>query len=335
MTLIHTPVPPTTDRPPRRRLRWAAVTAAALVAAGLGAGLGAAFAGSSRLAVTSAGVASPSGTPGTAGTPGTTGTPSATGTPGTAGTPSGESAGSSSGAAPYAYYQSMMQSFLGSSGFGPMMGGAYGWMAGQAGYTWMLGGTGAPQWMTGQSLPGFMMGGSTDPGQVMGQLLAGAPGPRVSAAAATRLGDAVPSGAVADRSANRLTFTSTDVHLAVLASPSMPAENFRIAGMTDPTVVVPEGATVQVELVNADTDMAHGLVVTTSGAASSALPMMQAAPAFAGAALWLLGEATSAGMHEGTFAFTASATGTYQYLCPVPGHAEEGMAGTLVVQSRS
>ncbi len=42
-----------------------------------------------------------------------------------------------------------------------------------------------------------------------------------------------------------------------------------------------------------------------------------------GAALWFLGEVTAAGMHTGTLSFTAS-PGTYQYLCPVPGHTQEG-----------
>ena len=35
----------------------------------------------------------------------------------------------------------------------------------------------------------------------------------------------------------------------------------------------------------------------------------------------------------GTLTFTASAAGTYQYLCPVPGHAQKGMAGSLVINS--
>jgi nitrite reductase (NO-forming) len=36
-------------------------------------------------------------------------------------------------------------------------------------------------------------------------------------------------------------------------------------------------------------------------------------------------------MHAGTLSFTAGAPGTYRYLCPVPGHAQEGMAGTFIV----
>lgn len=37
-------------------------------------------------------------------------------------------------------------------------------------------------------------------------------------------------------------------------------------------------------------------------------------------------------MHTGTF--SATAPGTYQYLCPVPGHAQEGMAGTFAVRAK-
>lgn len=237
----------------------------------------------------------------------------------------------SSTTVPYGYYQSV----VGRYGPGSMMGGGYAWMRGRAGYAWMMGGADAPAWMRGQQLPGFMMGGGSDPGAVMGRLFADAPGPRVSPTEAARLGGTVPAGATVDRAARRLVFAASSVHLVVLASPSMPAENFRIAGMTNPTVVVPEGARVSFELVNADADMAHGLVVTAAGRGSSSLPMMTAVPAFSGSALWFLGEATSAGMHTGTLSFTANRAGSYEYLCPVPGHAEEGMAGGFVVSSRS
>lgn len=233
--------------------------------------------------------------------------------------------------ATHAYYQSVMSPYAGGS---MMAGSGGGWMMGQSGYQWMMGGVDAPGWMAGGSLPESMMGEGGDPGTIMGSLFANAPGPRASAAQATTLGQAVPAGAVADRSTHRLTFSGTDVSFTVLASPSMPQEDFEIAGMANPTVVVAQGAHVTVQFINADTDMAHGLVITTGGgAASSRMPMMSAAPAFSGAALWFLGDATSAGMHEGTLRFTATAAGTHHYLCPVPGHAQEGMIGSFVVQA--
>ncbi len=287
--------PPTggTSRKPKRR-QLAVITAAVVAAGGLGLGLELSRGGSSSVAGSSVAGSSV--------------------------------AGSQAGG--YAYYQSVIGRYAAGS---MMAASSDGWMAGRSGYAWMMGGAGAPGWMRGGSLPGVMMGGSTDPGKVMGRLFADAPGPRVASSEATRLGNAVPAGASVDRAANRLSVSTPSVQLAVVASPSMPNENFRIAGMVDPTVVVPAGAQVSIELVNADGDMAHGLVITRSGAGSSWMPMMSAAPAFAGAALWFLGESTVAGMHTGTLHFTASTPGTYHYLCPVPGHAQEGMVGTFTV----
>jgi rusticyanin len=251
------------------------------------------------------------------------------------GGPSSAPATSSSGSGGlFAYYQSMM----GRYGFGAesMMGGgsSYGWMMGQSGYGWMMGGATTPGWMHGGALPRFMMGTSTDPGKVMGRLFADAPGPRVSPAQAAGLGNQTPAGATVDRSANRIVFSGSAVRLTVVASPTgNPDETFRAAGLVNPTIVVPRGAEVTIQLVNADPDTAHGLVVATPGAASSWMPMMTTAPAFPGSALWFLGNPTGTGMHSGTFTFTASTAGAYEYLCPVPGHAQKGMVGTFLVNS--
>ena len=241
-------------------------------------------------------------------------------------------ASASSAASPaYSWYRSMMNGYYGG---GSMMGGSSaGWMMSEAGYRWMTGGAASPGWMTGGSLPGMMMGGGTDPGKVMGSLWANAPGPRVSAAQAAALGGQIPAGAQVDRAANTLTFTTATAALTIVASPSGgPDETFRAAGLTNPRVIVPAGARVSIQLVNADPDTAHGLVVTSAGAAGSWMPMMTARPACAGSALWFLGNPTQAGMHAGTLTFTASAAGSYQYLCPVPGHAQKGMAGAFIVR---
>jgi uncharacterized cupredoxin-like copper-binding protein len=36
-------------------------------------------------------------------------------------------------------------------------------------------------------------------------------------------------------------------------------------------------------------------------------------------------------MHSGTLSFTADRDGNFQYLCPVPGHAQKGMVGEFIV----
>ena len=177
-----------------------------------------------------------------------------------------------------------------------------------------------------------MMGTSADPGQFMGRLWANAPGPRVSTSQAAALGTQVPAGARIDQASRTITFTTDSVHLAAVASPAGgPDETFRIAGMVNPAVVVPAGAMVSIQVINADPDTAHGLVVTASSGQTSWMPMMTSRPAFTGSALWFLGNPTTAGMHAGTLTFTAATPGTYHYLCPVPGHAQKGMTGTFTV----
>ncbi len=220
----------------------------------------------------------------------------------------------------YAYYSSQLS-----------QSGNYQMISRQA-YAWMTGGRTAPGWERGSDLPSFMMGWTAHhPGEYIGWLFADAPGRSVTASGASQMGAEVPQGAAVDTSANRISFSDREVRFAVVASPSMPAEYLRIAGLTDHTVVVPVGATVHITVINADDDMAHGLVVTSEGALSW-MPMMASSPAFSGSALWFLADASSSGMHEGALSFTASAPGTYQHLCPVPGHARAGMAGTFVVE---
>jgi rusticyanin len=247
------------------------------------------------------------------------------------GTPAQTSVATSPGSPGYSYYRHMMGNYFGGSS---MMGGTggYRWMMGAAGYRWMFGGASAPAWMRGARLSAAMMGADTDPGKFMGRLWANAPGPRVSPGQATALGTQTPADARIDRAACTITFTNGSVHLAAVASPAGgPDETFRIAGMVNPTVVVPAGAKVSIEVINADPDTAHGLVVSASDGRSSWMPMMGDRPAFTGSALWFLGDSTAAGMHTGTLAFTASTPGTYHYLCPVPGHAQKGMTGTFTV----
>jgi rusticyanin len=226
------------------------------------------------------------------------------------------------------YYDSMMASY----GGGSMMGGSRGPTTADPSLAWMMGGTKAPGWMDGGSLPAAMMGASKDAGAVMGGLFAGAPGDRVSASAATQLGNAGPADAIVDAKDQRVTFSGKTVHFTALANPAGgPDDTFRIAGLVNPTISVQEGSHISIEVVNADTDAANGLVVVAEGSAPESMPMLTAAPSFSGSALWFLGDPTSAGMHAGTLAFTAGRTGSYQYLCPVPGHAKDGMVGAFVV----
>lgn len=177
-----------------------------------------------------------------------------------------------------------------------------------------------------------MMG--RDPGGMMGSMMSGAASDYLSAGQARQQGDQVPGGATADRSARRITFSSDsmDVRLTALASPpGAPDMTFRIAGMTDPTIMVPAGATVTIELVNGDADTSHGWMLIDGGGSFPYMPMMDDSPAFPGSLAMPLGEPSSQGWPAETVSFVASTPGTYSYICPVPGHAQKGMHGRLIV----
>lgn len=150
------------------------------------------------------------------------------------------------------------------------------------------------------------------------------------AAQVQAISEAAPAGATVDKATGTITFTSPAVSLTVVAvPPGGPDMTFRVAGMADPTIVVPKGATVQVRFINADTDEAHGWEVT---AERPPFPFHVGAAAFLGAFAQVLGDPTAAGDGAETISFTASAAGSYQYACPMPGHAQMGMHGTLTVR---
>ncbi len=174
--------------------------------------------------------------------------------------------------------------------------------------------------------PGMMDGGG-----MMGFGAAGAASASVAPSEADRLGRAVPAGAVVDQSTSTVTFSGADVQLTALAAPSDgPDETFRIAGLTNPTIVFPAGARVTLELINADPGMPHNWLMTTADPPFGPLGMMMSFVT-PGAATETLPNAGDSAMPATTITFAAPPAGRYTYLCSVPGHAEKGMFGTLIV----
>jgi rusticyanin len=168
-------------------------------------------------------------------------------------------------------------------------------------------------------------------GREAGTRLAGDAPLTVDAAQLRTLGDQVPTGASVDACTDRITFSTMTVSLVIEAvPPNNPDMTFRIAGLVNPTVVVPRGATINAEFINADTDEAHALVITSSQPPYAFRPA--SSPAFPGSAAGPIGDPTAAGHGARDFAFTATTSGAYQYLCPMPGHTEMGMHGAFMVQ---
>ena len=127
----------------------------------------------------------------------------------------------------------------------------------------------------------------------------------------------------------------------VAVQPGHPDTTFEVHGITNPTLVVPAGATVHLNLVNMDygNNMEHGVIIT---AAPPPYPrylmqtMAQYGPPLAGISPPIPWRSKK-DLNQSLFAaagttFTApSRPGVYWYVCQTPEHAEKGMYGKFVV----
>lgn len=154
--------------------------------------------------------------------------------------------------------------------------------------------------------------------------------------AANAMITASAKGATIDATANTVSYTGSDITLDVIAvQPDKPDTTFEIAGLVDPTVHVPRGATITLNLVNMDygNDMAHGIIITrlpppypymgTMMAATGGIPPLYPRSSQ---------DLQTASYAAGTAHFRATTPGTYYYLCQVPGHAQKGMYGQIIVE---
>lgn len=136
-----------------------------------------------------------------------------------------------------------------------------------------------------------------------------------------------------DATTNQIRYTTRQVTLIMVgAPPGHPGDYWQADGHVNPTVVIPAGATVRVIFANGDPDMSHGWELTTSGPPYPAMPMMTAGLAAPNAFLMPVPAPNGNQWYEETTTFAAPAPGTYYYICPVPGHAAEGMWGRLIIQ---
>ena len=141
-------------------------------------------------------------------------------------------------------------------------------------------------------------------------------------------------GVTINRATNTITYQGRHDLLVALAAPAalhLKGMQWEIDGLINPTVVVPTGARVTVDLVNADQGYLHGFEVTTARPPFGEMAMMQGTVPFPGGLILPIPPESHGGAPHAQTVFTAAAAGTYSYICPVPGHAAMGMAGTLRV----
>jgi len=123
-----------------------------------------------------------------------------------------------------------------------------------------------------------------------------------------------------------LVFSGKRVHILVVASsPHHPDMSFAAGGLTNPAITVATGALVTITLLNADfgAGMTHSLVITKTAPPYPARPTQLRG---AIARLPSLPPRSSLRLAQARYAqtsiqFVAHRTGTYYYICTVPGHA--------------
>ncbi len=157
-----------------------------------------------------------------------------------------------------------------------------------------------------------------------GITLAGAQPKTLSMSQAAAADKTATSGLVsADK--KTLTFRQKTVRLVAHSGPANDMLSYRIAGLRNPTLIVPAGATLKALFINTDDDMMHNLRFTVQK------------PPFKGP---VKSAGTTNLPHKSETAYHAedvtmrvpTRVGTYTYLCTVPGHAAGGMYGTLIVR---
>ena len=141
----------------------------------------------------------------------------------------------------------------------------------------------------------------------------------------------LPQAAAADMAATRgdisadkktLTFRRKTVRLVVRSGPANDMLSYRIAGLRNPTLVVPAGAMLKTLFINTDDDMTHNLRFGTQHAIS--------APSVGTPGL---AHKTAATFHAVDVTLRVPPkSGTYFYFCTVPGHVQGGMWGAIRVR---
>lgn len=141
--------------------------------------------------------------------------------------------------------------------------------------------------------------------------------------------------ATVDKANNSITYRGKSIRIVLIVgamdgSNTGPAEKFIVAGLINPTLQVPKGSQVTLELINDDTDMPHGVEVSAVGPPYAAMMMMQGR-VYPDTYIAPIPEAASGRFPMSQTTFMAAETGTFYYLCQYPGHASEGMYGKLVI----
>ncbi len=143
------------------------------------------------------------------------------------------------------------------------------------------------------------------------------------------------TNATVDKENNSITYSGKSDHIVIFGGAmdddtAGPAEKFVIDGLVNPTLHVQKGANISLEFINEDTDMPHGIEVSTASPPYGYMSMMEGG-IYASSIIAPIPESNNNNFPMASTSFTAAELGTYYYLCQYPGHAAEGMYGKMVI----
>jgi len=147
----------------------------------------------------------------------------------------------------------------------------------------------------------------------------------------------MPQGVTINKTADVIKFTGKTIYIVMLAGPPSNILSFQSFNLTNPTIEVPLDSTVIIAIIDAGY-LNHSFGITSSAPPYPAsVSPNQYPPAFPGSemppTLLVNGlSPASANIFSGyLIQFNATKTGTYWYLCFVPGHDSSGMFGKFIV----
>lgn len=197
----------------------------------------------------------------------------------------------------------------------------------------MGGGMTSGSTMGGSMMGGGMMGGSTMGGGMSGSM--GVPmGGHDDLAPAGHM-ESLATSAARDtsRTGTTLSYSGHAVTVVALAAPgSRPGMYWQLDGVDSVSVSVPSGAAVTVDFADGDPGYPHGFELTSAAPPYPHMAMMDAPIAAPGAFIMPVPPPDGAQWHAATVTFAAPVPGTYYIICPVPGHAQQGMWAKFVVR---
>ncbi len=116
-----------------------------------------------------------------------------------------------------------------------------------------------------------------------------------------------------------------EYHILLLAGPRNHMFSFRVGLLTNPEIRVPAGSRLTLNVVNVDSDMVHDLYLTSQPPPYG--HVVHATPLGTAVLRPYKGQTYSAA----SLILKAKHAGTAYYVCTVPGHAQKGMWGKIVV----